>query len=558
MHFRTEFFAPETCTEPLSGGPDRTTMRRTPKVWFPRPMSNDGRRRATTAVKVLVREATLTPAELAAVRAPRDAVVRERAVGPDEFVAEEGPVRDYRRRIETLDTGGDAGTRVRQTLELSAAVPFWGWMFSRPLARHLARVHPSERAPWWLPPDRLDARATAVLARLGVFAYVLGYCGTLLTQTITYAAAEFGQGRAAQGVSLAAVRADVLLAVPLALLADRRGRRMLVVFGTIAACTFATLGVLSVSLATLTAAQVLARGAASAAVVTLGVMVAEEMPAGARAWATSLMVMAGAFGAGLCVVLLPIADMPAIAVPLTGWHIGAWRLLYLVPLAGIPLARVAARGLEESRRFIVAHAARVRGHGRRFWLLATSGFLLALFTSPASQFQNEFLRADRGFSGARITLFILATSLPGSIGIVVGGRLAESGRRVVGALAVGAGVGLTVVMYHSAGWPLWLVSSVGSLLGAAAVPALGVYGAELFPTGARGAANGMLGLTARVGSVIGLVTTGYLADQIGLARALTYMAAGPALLTLLILFFYPETAHRELEDLNPEDAAPTS
>jgi len=521
-------------------------------------MSIDGHRRNKTPVKVLVREATLTAAELDAVRTPRDAVVRERAVAPDEFVADEGPVRHYRRRVELLDATPEVATRVRQTVELSLAVPYWGWIFGRPLARHLARIRPAARTPWWLPPDRLDARATGVLARLGVFAYVLGYCGTLLTQTITYAAAEFGQDRAAQGVSLAAVRADVLLAVPLALLADRRGRRLLVVFGTIAACTFATLGVLSVSLATLTVAQVLARGAASAALLTLGVMVAEEMPAGARAWATSLMVMAAAFGAGLCVILLPIADIDTVTVPFTDWHIGAWRLLYLVPVAGIPFARAAGRGLEESRRFVVAQAASVRGHGRRFWLLGASGFLLALFTSPASQFQNEFLRNDRGFSGARITLFILATSLPGSIGIVVGGRLAEVGRRVVGALAVGVGVGLTVVMYHSAGWPLWVVSSVGSLFGAAAVPALGVYGAELFPTGARGAANGMLGLTARVGSVIGLVATGYLADRIGLARALAYMAAGPAVMTVLVLLFYPETAHRELEELNPEDAAPTS
>ncbi|HVE95270.1 MAG TPA: MFS transporter [Acidimicrobiales bacterium] len=521
-------------------------------------MPNDGRRRAKTAVKVFVREATLTRAELDAVRLPRDAVVLERVTGADEFVAEEGPVRRYRRHVEVLEQIGDSGARVRQTVEVSAAIPFWGWIFSRPLVRHLARIRPVARTPWWLPPDRLDARASVVLARLGVLAYVLGYCGTLLTQTITYAAAEFGQGRAAQGVSLAAVRADVLLAVPLALLADRRGRRLLVVFGTIAACSFATLGVLSVSLGTLTVAQVLARGSGSAAVVTLGVMVAEEMPAGARAWATSLMVMAGAFGAGLCVILLPVADMNPVAVPMTDWHVGAWRLLYLVPFAGIPLARAAGRGLEESRRFVVAHASRVRGHGRRFWLLALSGFLLALFTSPASQFQNEFLRNDRGFSGARITLFILATSIPGSIGIVVGGRLAEIGRRAVGALAVAVGVGLTVVMYHSTGWPLWAVSSIGSIFGAAAVPALGVYGAELFPTGARGAANGMLGLIARVGSVIGLVATGYLADRIGLARALLYMAAGPAVMTALVLLFYPETAHRELEDLNPEDAAPSS
>ena len=31
------------------------------------------------------------------------------------------------------------------------------------------------------------------------------------------------------------------------------------------------------------------------------------------------------------------------------------------------------------------------------------------------------------------------------------------------------------------------------------------------------------------------------------------LAVGPAILVVLILVFYPETAHRELEDLNPSD-----
>jgi len=34
------------------------------------------------------------------------------------------------------------------------------------------------------------------------------------------------------------------------------------------------------------------------------------------------------------------------------------------------------------------------------------------------------------------------------------------------------------------------------------------------------------------------------------------LAAGPLLLVLLILVAYPETAGRELEDINPEDRLP--
>ncbi|MDQ3570771.1 MAG: hypothetical protein M3396_09175, partial [Actinomycetota bacterium] len=117
------------------------------------------------------------------------------------------------------------------------------------------------------------------------------------------------------------------------------------------------------------------------------------------------------------------------------------------------------------------------------------------------------------------------------------------------------GVGATVLMYLSSGWPLWAWSVTGSILGAATVPALGVYGPELFPTSLRGRANGLIAAPARLGSVAGLLVVGHLAassDSLGPAMAL--LALGPAVLAVAVVVAYPETAHRELEELNPEDA----
>ena len=54
-----------------------------------------------------------------------------------------------------------------------------------------------------------------------------GYVGTLLTQTMTYAADEFGADRQRAGDVLAAVRVGVLLAVVVTARADRAGRRRL-------------------------------------------------------------------------------------------------------------------------------------------------------------------------------------------------------------------------------------------------------------------------------------------------------------------------------------------
>ena len=40
--------------------------------------------------------------------------------------------------------------------------------------------------------------------------------------------------------------------------------------------------------------------------------------------------------------------------------------------------------------------------------------------SSIAQFLNEFLRTERGFSGALIAVFVLVTNTPAGIGIVAG------------------------------------------------------------------------------------------------------------------------------------------
>jgi predicted MFS family arabinose efflux permease len=312
------------------------------------------------------------------------------------------------------------------------------------------------------------------------------------------------------------------------------------------ACAVAATGALAPNLAWLGISQTVARGLSTALALLLAVLSAELVPRNSRAWTVSILALTAALGSGMAVWCLPLADLGE----------PAWRLLYLVPLLGLPFTRWVIRGLPESGRFLAAaERPPARAHAGRFWLLAASAFLGATFLAPASQFMNDFLRDDLDFSAARITLFTLLTNTPGFIGIVIGGRLADQrGRRVVGAVALAGGVGLTVAMYQSQGWSLWAFSIAATIIGAAAVPALGVYGPELFATTARGRANGLISVLGVVGSAIGLLVVGSLSDRDGgIGAAIPYVAVGPALLALLIVVAYPETAHQELEDLNPED-----
>src|SRR4029077_3328320 len=133
---------------------------------------------------------------------------------------------------------------------------------------------------WWAPPVRLGVPQWSVLTRLAGLAMVTGYLSTLLTQTMTFSAQEFGADKAAQGVALAVVRIDVLLAIGLVALADRRGRRAVVIWAAVVGSGLTALGALSPSLPWLVTSQVVARGFITGVTITAAVLAAEAMPAG--------------------------------------------------------------------------------------------------------------------------------------------------------------------------------------------------------------------------------------------------------------------------------------
>jgi MFS family permease len=484
------------------------------------------------------------------IRSPRHDVVAERPAGDDRYVLDHGPFDRYRRTVHVTPDNG----RYTVTQQFDYRLPpgTWRFLMNHPMRRALRRPPRTDgRLPWWYPPQRPDARGASVLGMLATLSLVVGYHGTLLTQTMSFAADEFGAGTTAQGGAFAAVRAGALLAILLAALADRRGRRRLLVVSLLGAIGSTVVGAIAPSLPTLAATQVVNRGSVSAASVLLVVIAAEEMPAGARAYALSLLSMTGALGAGMALWVLPVADLGP----------GAWRILYVIPLVFIPLVLRFGRLIPESRRYVRPHrTVGLAGHYHRLALLAGASFLLLLFTSPQSQFRTEFLRHERGMSAAAVSLFIMVTTTPASIGIVVGGRLADTrGRRMVGAVGSVVGAVLLTLSFTFDGPAMWLTATVGSIFAAALVPALSVYGPELFPTSLRGRANGIINTVATVGSVIGLVLAGFLIDRLdsfGLALAL--LAVGPLAMAAVVLAFFPETAWRELEDLNPEDRTPTT
>lgn len=498
----------------------------------------------------LVRAWPDEPATSSWLLSPRDDLVEEVLDG-DRYVQRVGPFTYYERRVEP------SGAELVETVRYRLDVPWFGWLFAWPVRSMLRRRRPGRadggRQPWWAPPDRLTPRQLQVLGLLAAASMASAFVNTLFTQTVAFAGDDFGVGDWGRGVGGTVVRMGILLGLPFAFAADRVGRRRVVVITAWLAPIVSALGALAPSFEVLVLTQTVGRPLGLALDVLIAVIAAEEMPRNSRAYAVSVLAMASGLGAGVAVGSLPLADISS----------GAWRLVYLVALLWLPVALDLVRRLPETTRFEqhrveVASGPRPRLRRSRLAIQATVAFAGNLLVAPASFFQNGYLSEARGFSAGMITVFVLATSTPAVVGLIAGGRVADfSGRRRVAAVCVPVGAVLGVTHFATSGAWMWLAALAAGTVASAAYPALAVYRAELFPTANRGRASSLILASALVGGSIGLLVAGRLLDSgVSYGATMAGLLVGPLVVAVLVVATYPETAHRELEDLNPEDASP--
>lgn len=473
-------------------------------------------------------------------RRPRADLLDEVQVADGVFEQQHGPFRTYR-RVVVDDVDG-----VHETITYRLVIPWWGWLFSRPI-RHGLRHRRPEGAPsaWWAPPDRLTERQVGTLALLAMASMTATFANTLFTQTASFAADAFGITDRGQGVGGAIVRLGVVLTLPFAVLADRLGRRRTIVLTSWLAPLFCLVGAAAPSFWALVATQTVARPMGIALSLLAGVAAAEDMPRNTRAYAVSVLAMAAGLGAGVAVGALKLADLGT----------QGWRLVYVLSVLWIPVAISLGGRLLETRRFETVHQIAQPMHRNRLALVAMVAVTSNLFIAPASFFQNRYLDDVRGYSGGGIALFALATGTPASLGLVLGGRLADLvGRRRLILVCTPLSTALVVLGFSTGGTAMWAAALGGGLSGAVMYPAYQVYRAEMFPTGNRGRANGIVSTAALLSGSVAILFVGWVRDHgWSFSQALSLMAAGQLLAAGIAWAFYPETAHLELEQLNPED-----
>jgi MFS family permease len=473
-------------------------------------------------------------------------------------------------RLRFVSPGGDF-TQVILDTDPPPPVPYFRW-FVRPILRSAAKralrwveralraaeagepLPPPPKRPSLAPPTAFSAPQAILLATVCALTAAATYGSSLLSQNVDYVGRSFGASDRALGTALAISRAGVLIALVSSAMADRRGRRMLMLVSFAGVCLANGVAAAAPNLAVFTVGQTLMRGFANTTLIVAGIAAIEEAPDGARAYSLALLGLAGGFGYAFGVVLLPVSDLAR----------EAWRISFALSAATILLLPSFARQLAETQRY-AGLAARDTKRGRlgevfdpsyggRFGVLVVCSFLFSIFSAPASQFTNRYLADSRGFSGLDITVFRAITQgFPGVAGVVIGGRLAETrGRRPVAATALFLGTLAQMVFFLYGSAALWLSSSAAIVLGGIAAPALGAFNGEMFPTEIRGTANAFLLVAGVAGSAVGLVLSGSLSGRIGLGSALALTGIASLVASLFVLRL-PETAARSLDEVSPSE-----
>jgi MFS family permease len=394
----------------------------------------------------------------------------------------------------------------------------------------------------------MDAGHRRLLWLLGLAIFFEGYGRSFVVITLSYVGRDLDAAPASLSYALALISAGSLGVLVLGPLADRFGRRRLLLASVLLYSLLAAATASAAALPVLVAWQAAARMFQEGALFAAAVIAAEEMPAAKRAEAHGLLGTANSLGSGLVGILLAAIER----VP------GGWRtlcLVSLVPLLALPLL---ARAIPESERW------RTRSPRTSTWLpreyrgrliaVLAVVFLGMSYDVAGFAFATYVPISQYGWSPAAASALIVVAGGVGLPGWWVGGQLADRyGRRSVAILFM---LGLTLAeLAFYLGGP------------AAAFPAFAVmvfcqggkitifraWATELFPTSFRGAAAGWLSAGGMLGGMAGLAVAGALERQLGGIRpALAVVSAAGVAAAVVAWTWLPETRGLELEASAPE------
>lgn len=387
---------------------------------------------------------------------------------------------------------------------------------------------------------------------LSVATFFEGYDFTALSQILPNLQAEMGLSEAALGNLVGVISAGTIVSYALIRMADKWGRRRVLTITILGYALLTFMTAMSRGPVDFALYQFTARIFLIAEWALCMVYAAEEFPADQRGFVLGLIQAFNSLGSITCAAIAPLL----LATPL------GWRTVYLVGVIPLLLIAYARRGLRETKRFEKSQQARA-GKTRSMFAIMRSPYrtrvlqlaliwgLTYVCTNTAVLFWKQFTVTERGFTDGEVGKAVAIASLVALPFVFSIGKLLDKWGRRKCAVLIYIVCAVSVVLAYQL-HNFWLLTAclMLAIFGAIALLSLlNAYTTELFPTDMRADAfawaNNLLG---RIGYVLAPIFVGRAAAHIGWGNAVSLTAIAALMALILLLWFLPETAGRELEE----------
>ena len=401
------------------------------------------------------------------------------------------------------------------------------------------------------PPEPIPREHRNLLLLVGAAYFIAGYDVNIYGFAAKQIQQSFSIPEEDIGIVIAIFRLGVIPALALAYLADRIGRRNLLMITLAGAAVTTVWTAFAQSLEEFIAAQSIARIFIYTEEILCMVVIAEEFSERTRGWAAGQLGALGALGAGAAALVFALVNQ----LPF------GWRMIYA--LGAIPLLWLlwARRALPETRRFqeraqssVGPLMSLVRSYPNRLMLLVTLCVLFGIAVGTAVPLASSYLQTTHQWLPWQVSTLILGAGFVAILGTTTAGTLSDKyGRRSVVAVSILIKA-ISFGLFFSWAEGPWLVLfwTTGLFTLLAADVLIASLGAELFSTSHRSLAAAIRFMSSLFGGVLAFVVERELFHYFG--------SHGPAIATLALLaplclipvFLLPEPARKSLEDISGE------
>ena len=400
------------------------------------------------------------------------------------------------------------------------------------------------------PPEPIPTDQGRLLVLVGAAYFIAGYDVNIYGFALRQIQQTFQIPEQDIGLVIVLFRLGIIPALALAWLADRIGRRKLLMITLAGAALSTVWTAFAQSLTEFIVAQTIARIFIYTEEILCMVVIAEEFSERTRGWAAGQLGALEALGGGAAALVFAFVEM----LPF------GWRAIYAfgaIPLLWLVWAR---RSLPETRRFqerdqtekIKPFTSLMTNYPGRLALLVCLCVLFGLAVGATVPLASAYLQGTHQWQPWQVSALTLGAGFVSILGTTTAGALSDRfGRRLIIAVTVIASA-ISFALFYNWASGNWLVltwtTALFSILAANVL--MTALGAELFPTSHRSLAASIRMMAALFGGLLGLLVEREL--------FMLYGNHGPAIATLALVaplclvpvWFLPESAQKTLEEIS--------